>query len=350
MIRRATRLAPIMLAVLASCGEPDRPAAVEVWHGPAQRVGHLGDAQDDFNLMGQVNGNEFAYSVNGGAPRPFTVSFEEFGFRRLGAAGHFNLDVPVASLKEGDNVIELFTRSARSEASATTTVHRFMEGAAELPFTAQWGEVQHLQDVGQLVDGHWKVASGVLHSEGALYDRLFLIGNRSWSDYRVTTTVTVHRVPEKNGPKSGGSGLGFILRFAGHSVTPPRFPEAQPKWGYQPLGAITWLRWSKENPKADPVRQFYRGDRDESKDAGPLAGFSTGSRYGITAECVTSPDDPATTTYRLRVWPADRAEPEGWDYEIEQTSDTALRGGGVALVAHHVDVSFGDVKVESPGR
>jgi hypothetical protein len=39
-------------------------------------------------------------------------------------------------------------------------------------------------------------------------------------------------------------------------------------------------------------------------------------------------------------------EPPFWDWEHVQVSREALRRGGVALVAHHVDASFGDIAVE----
>ena len=29
---------------------------VEIWHGPRQRIGHLGNAQGHFNVLGQVDG------------------------------------------------------------------------------------------------------------------------------------------------------------------------------------------------------------------------------------------------------------------------------------------------------
>jgi hypothetical protein len=330
---------------LAGCGEPDRPAELKIWHGAEQRVGHLGDAQDDFNLMGVLSGNEFGYSVNGGASIPLDVSFDRFGFRRLGEAGHFNADIPISSLKPGANLIEVFTKGSENEITKKVQLVRAEAGECALPLSIQWGEVDHIQDVGQAVDGRWVVEADGLRSKEPLYDRLFLFGNRTWTDYRITTTVTVHGVPDENGPKSGGSGLGMILRFAGHSVTPPRFPDAQPKWGYQPFGGICWLRWTKGAPAVDPTRQFYRGDRDEFQDGGPLSGFAIGETYGMTAECTTSPTDPSTTTYRLRVWPKDREEPEGWDFQVEQSSESALRAGGVALVAHHVDVTFGDVRI-----
>lgn len=46
-----------LLAVLGLSAQPGPPPAaraIEVWHGDTQKVGHLGDAQDDFNLMGRV--------------------------------------------------------------------------------------------------------------------------------------------------------------------------------------------------------------------------------------------------------------------------------------------------------
>ena len=333
--------------VLVGCGEPDRPASIEIWHGAEQSIGHLGDAQDDFNLMGVVNGNGFSYSVNGGASVPLSVSFDPFGFRRRGAAGHFNADIPIASLLPGENLIEVIAQGADANAVGSVKLHRKEEGASPLPLTIDWSQTQHPQEAGQMVDGRWIIEDTGLRSEMPLYDRVFLMGNRTWVDYRITTSVTVHAVPGETGPKSGGSGLGFIMRFAGHSISPPRFPDAQPKWGYQPFGAICWLRWTKGAPDVDPTRQFYRGDRDEFQDGGPLSGFGLGKTYGMTAECVTSPADPNTTTYRLRIWPAERDEPKGWDYQIEQASDSALGAGGVALVAHHVDVTFGDVSVQA---
>lgn len=340
-----TLLAAGTSTLLAGCGEPDRPAELVVWHGAEQRVGHLGDAQDDFNLMGVVNGNEFSYSVNGDQRVPLEVSFEPFGFRRRGAPGHFNADIPISALKAGENFIDVFAQGSDKEMRSRVQLNRATEGESPLPMTIDWNEIGHPQDVGQLVDGLWAIEDAGLRSATPLYDRLFLIGNRTWTDYRISSSITVHGVPDENGPKSGGSGLGFILRFAGHSVSEPRFPDAQPKWGYQPFGGICWLRWEKDQPSIDPTRQFYRGDRDEFQDAGPLPGFKLGKTYGITAECETSESDPTTTIYRLRVWPAELEEPEGWDFQVEQTSDAALRKGGVALVAHHVDVTFGGVSV-----
>ena len=36
--------------------QQENPLQIHIWHGLLQKVGHLGYAQDDFNLMGNVAG------------------------------------------------------------------------------------------------------------------------------------------------------------------------------------------------------------------------------------------------------------------------------------------------------
>ena len=38
-------------------------------------------------------------------------------------------------------------------------------------------------------------------------------------------------------------------------------------------------------------------------------------------------------------------EPDGWAWTVTQASPHALRRGGLVLLAHHVDATFGDVRV-----
>ena len=38
-----------------------------------------------------------------------------------------------------------------------------------------------------------------------------------------------------------------------------------------------------------------------------------------------------------------------WSFQVTQESSLALRTGGVALVAHHVDATFGDVTITALG-
>ena len=97
---------------------------IEVWHGSQQKVGHLGEAQADFNLIGRVKEPSdllsLQYAVNDDTP----VELNFHGYRRLAADGHFNADIPIAALRHGPNTIELKGRFADgSRGRQVVTVH-----------------------------------------------------------------------------------------------------------------------------------------------------------------------------------------------------------------------------------
>lgn len=341
-----------LFLVLISCAERPEGPALDVWHGNRQKVGHLGIAQDDFNLMGAVFGPapiaSLSYSLNGAAPVRLTVGEGPFGFRRLAGPGHFNAEIPIANLRRGVNTVVLAATDAHGrETTETVTVER-LEGSYPLPARIDWSKVTDPQEVGQYVDGRWLLTSTGLRTQHMGYDRIFLIGEKSWKDYQVTVEVTIHRVARETSENSGGNGLGVVLRFAGHVAGGPRnFPEAQPKWGYQPFGAIGWLRWQKGKPEAPPTKQFYRGDNDQRSGHGAFP-VELERTYVMKLACRTLPDDPSAagiTRFSFKIWPREEPEPAKWDWEEIQTSEHALRQGAVALLAHHVDATFGDVAV-----
>jgi hypothetical protein len=308
-------------------------------------VGQCGDLQDDFNLTGHVEAwrelDTLFYSINGAAPTPLAFR----AYRRLAADGDFNADIPIARLKPGRNDVRITAtyRSGKREEKTVTVEKR--TGATNLPVKIEWAKVRHPLDVGQIVDGRWAIEEGGPRTKEAGYDRVFLIGERWWRNYEVKTTMTVHAVSPATSPLSGGNGVGVILRFAGHVTGGPRaFPSGQPKWGYQPFGAIGWLRWPAPGA-AKPAKQFYPGDSDAMRDMAPFPEFATGVRYAVRFGC----EGGETTRYRFKLWNAGEAEPAAWDWEVHQTSATALRSGGAVLLAHHVDVTFGDVEVRGGG-
>jgi hypothetical protein len=321
---------------------------IELWHGDLRRVGHLGDLQDDFNITGHVEPwrelDLLQYRINGGHPIP--LAFRKF--RRLARDGDFNADVPIGLLSSGKNTITLEAqcRDGRRARKEVTVIRE--SGSSPLPLDLRWRKVRHVDEAGQAVDGEWLLTPEGLRTARPGYDRIFLIGERSWRDYEVRTTVTVHSVEKETTPYSGGSGVGLILRFAGHVTGGPRsFPSGQPKWGYQPFGAIAWIRWSKQDTSRAPVLQFYRGDSDQTVDYGSFpveAGVSLGMRFA----CRTLPEKQegvGVTEYRFRIWRLPSQEPDSWTWSYVQTSRDALRQGGLALLAHHADVTFGDLCV-----
>ena len=342
-----------LLCALCSCSGPEGGPVIEVWHGSAQKVGHLGSAQDDFNLMGSVHGPaaiaSLTYSLNGGAPAPLTTGEGPFGFRRLAGPGFFNADIAISRLRPGRNIVVLSATDSEGGSSTETVTVSLRTGSYPLPVFIDWEIVTDPQEAGQYVDGRWGLEAGGLRTLHMGYDRVFLIGEKHWQDYEVSVPVTINEVSAVTAPRSGGNGVGIILRFAGHVVGGHRdFPEAQPKWGYQPFGAIAWLRWEKDKPREAPRKQFYRGDNDKRihHERYPVV---TGRTYRMKAACQTLPDDPGgfgVTKYSFKIWMDGEPEPAAWDWEETQVSEHALRRGGVALLAHHVDATFGNVSIE----
>jgi hypothetical protein len=320
---------------------------IEIWHGTQQKVGHLGRSQADFNLMGRVEEPQNLLSLQYSLNQAIPIELNFRAYRRVALDGHFNADIPIAALVPGANTIEIEARFADGGVGRQAVTVERLFGASPLPLDIDWSTVSDPQDVGQYVDGHWRVGEYGLRPAQVGYDRLFLIGDETWRDYQVTAMVTVHEVAPDTGPFSGGNGLGFVMRFTGHVVGGPhRFPIAQPKWGYQPTGAIAWLRWQRGS-EGRAFRQFLRGDSNEKSNYGKAA-VRAGETYVLKALCQSLPDDAegrGVTRYAFKVWPAAAAEPLDWDWEHVQASRDALRRGGVALVAHHVDASFGAISV-----
>lgn len=323
---------------------------IEIWHGARQRVGHLGNAQADFNLMGHIEDHSaidsLCYRINGGKAIALGLGRAPNGFgdgRRLARSGHFNADIPIAQLRDGDNHVEVVATDGSGEEATARAVVEKCTGSGRLPCAIRWSATQNPQDVGQYVDGHWAVGPRGLRTQHTGYDRIFLLGSDAWSDYQITVPVTIHAVDPLLGPHSGDNGLGLVMRFAGHAVdNRSDGSTAQPKWEYLPFGAIAWLRW-KDGPDMPPQKQFYRGDSDERRNFGECP-VTEGKTYVFKAACKRV--GPSASTYCCAVWPASEDEPRAWDWLVEQKDERVRPHGGVALLAHHVNASFGDIEVE----
>jgi len=320
---------------------PHAAPRIEVWHGLRHRCGHLGTVQDDFNLTGHIYAqspiSEFSCSVNGGPPRRLRLA----RFRRIVEDGDFNADIPIATLRPGENKVVL-TATDRMGAMAATevTVVRHTGGSYPLPATIGWNSVKDPEDVGQYTDGKWTCGPEGLRTAQIGYDRSFLVGNTTWRDYEVSAPVTIHGLSKRNGAQSWTvRHAGFCLRWAGHS-TENNHPGEQPKWGLHPRGGIVWLTIQKG--KFPPVRQFYSGDSERFQTFDPFP-IRFARPFWMKGRCETL--EPAVSRYSFKVWDVDAAEPAGWDFQVVQDSPTALRSGGVALIAHELDVTFGDIQV-----
>jgi hypothetical protein len=175
-------------------------ARIQIWHGTEQKVGHFGDAQDDFNLIGHVEEPHKLLSLQYALNDSIPVELNFRSYRRLAMHGHFNADIPIAALAPGLNTIEINGRFVDGvEARRVVSLTR-LSGSTSLPLHVVWSEVTDPQDVGQYVDGHWRLGEHGLRTAHVGYDRLFLFGDRTWQDYQITAIVTVHDVAAETGP------------------------------------------------------------------------------------------------------------------------------------------------------
>jgi len=319
---------------------------IEVWNGKNNRVGHLGDVQDDFNVPGHVYSkyplSSFTYSLNGGEDVPLNT----FVYRRIVNQGDFNADIPVAMMKTGVNIIKLKAVNIHNQsAESVVKVTKTAKGEYPFPVNIHWSSVRNIEDVGHCSDGRWEVGPDGLRTVQIGYDRVFLIGNKKWKDYEVACKVTIHGLSKKNGPQSWiVRHAGFCLRWSGHSLEDNK-PGDQPKWGLHPRGGIVWL--TIVDGKFPPIRQFYPGDSESSKTFEPFT-VSPRKPFWMKGRCETLPDNndgAGVTKYSFKVWDVGTDEPAEWDYQEIQTSAKALRTGGCALVAHELDASFGDISI-----
>jgi len=337
-----------LLAGLSGGRADSQAPAFSIWQGDMQRIGHLGDAQKDFNVVGHIEPwqevTKLDWRLNSRGAKAMTFR----AFRRLVSDGDFNADIPISFMVLGTNRVQLTARFRDGRTLERTVLVEKATGSRPLPCHIRWRDLQNVQDAGQVVDGKWGIEGGRLRTLQTGYDRVFLIGERNWRDYQVRSSFVINSLSRETTALSGGNGVGFIFRFCGHVVGGPRqFPAAQPKWGYQPFGAIGWLRWDKGKPDVPPVKQFYAGHNDRELGFGRFP-VKPGRVYSVLLACETQPDDPqgrGVTRYSFKIWDAEQPEPAAWDWQRVQTSETALRRGGLALVAHHADVSFGDLDI-----
>jgi hypothetical protein len=323
------------------------PPVITIWHGTSQAVGHLGYQQHDFNVLGNASDlsgiSSLSYTLNGGSAVALTVGPDG---RRLDDVGDFNADIPLTSLQSGINNIVIYaTDGSGNNASRSMTVN-YLSGSYPLPTYIDWSALSSVQSAIQYVDGLWGKDGGNLRTQQIGYDRIVLIGDTAWQDYEISCPVTINGL-EEPGPLSGGAGLGFYMRFTGYIVGGFRnFPDVQPKWGYQPAGGIGWLRWENGTDQA-PFIQFYPGDSDNANNSAGQFPITVGSTYNMKMRCETlddAPDGDGVTRYSFKIWQGSN-EPANWNFSIVQESQYALRKGGVGLLSHHVDASFGDVTV-----
>jgi hypothetical protein len=354
---RPMRSAAVLLAVAWSVGacsaiglggdgcpssELDSPG-LDIWYGDLQRVGHIGQPQTWFNVLGSVDEPDRAEALvarlNGGPPRDISIGPDD---RRLAFSGDFNIDLRVAELRDGPNEVAVeFEECDGRVGERLVTVLREPGAAVTEAAVLDWTTAASIDELGQVVDGRWHLDDGLRTSEPA-YDRLIAVGDVEWSDYDVTVPITVHAIDETGlGRETSGwgAGVGLITHWTGHGDRPVE--GWQPATGWYPYGAIGWFWWHAD----DAARLRLDGNEAtviaEAEDDTPPP---IGQTFFLRLRVESAPD--GGSTYSLKSWPATGEEPEGWDLSGPGAAGGPTQGS-LLLVAHHVDATFGPVSIDS---
>lgn len=333
---------------------------ITVWYESDLKFGQLGNPQQWANIHGNVSGVaknnlDLSYTLNGGPSNSLAVGAD---VRRLSRNGDFNIELDVASLQQGTNTVVIRAENtATSEVTNKNVTFNYQTGNTwPSSFVANWGTASSIYDVANVVDGEWTIqGDGTLRpldvATGTTpvldYDRLVAIGDMSWTDYQVTVPLTIHGIDSASGFgfPSFGPGVGLILRWNGHY----QVAGEQPRTGWEKLGALGWYRWSDVSTAGLQMIGYSFGNYPGG---GNVLYQNSNVQLAYDTEYIMKMNVDTTAggaIYRFRVWRSDLPEPDEWHMvgTLDNVDDAGHpAGGSMVLVAHHVDVSFGNVTTQ----
>ncbi len=316
--------------------EPEAPI-FNVWYGTTQKFGQLGNPQQWVNVIGNVAGidssDTMTYKLNNGPVKDLWIGPKG---NRLDALGDFNIEIDYADLNPGNNKVEIMATDGVSPTMATVNVNYTAGKTWDSNTIVDWGSSTDIQDLAQVVDGYWQLSgnSVVIDSNNYGYDRLLAVGDETWQDYEISVPVTVYGLdPAGYQGASNGPGVGFIMRWLGHS----KIESEQPNGDFERTGAIGWYRWAPDLTEALELRGY---DWKRGTSFSQVMEFNTEYIFKMSVQSI--PGDAAY--YRLKFWRASNPEPSQWTLQ-GFGSETAPDAGSLLLVAHHVDAKFGQVTV-----
>ena len=340
----AGNVAPKTFSVTTLAGGTGDGPEFELWHGDEASFGNTGNSQRWVNITGRltsVSGTAtLTYQLNNGAVRTAGIAADT---SRIENTNDFNIDLLTSSLVPGTNTVRL--SATDNLGTRIRTVSFDYTDLAENPSTllaVDWSEAASIDSVGAVSDGAWAIQNGTLRTLDFGYDRLMTLGDTSWTDYEVRTAFTYNSINAgADGPSSNGPGVGVFLRWNGHNDFVE--PGSQPQQGFvpdgsnpDPIGAIAW--WRDQAGATPPQRQIT----DSSATVMDSDSFTLtqGQTYNIRAQAEGG-------RYRVKIWQSGTSEPGTW--LSHGSTGTASKSGAIALVAHEMDISFGDVLVTPLG-
>jgi hypothetical protein len=335
----------ILAALLVATPVPLDPD-ITFWYGPDQVFGELGNPQYQINILGNVQSEaglmQLSYSLDGGPELPLNFGPDT---RRLLHPGDFNIELFLDDLAAGGH--EVVVRAVDNDLNQVSKALDFTvmpESVWPIPYTAKWALAPDVPSAAQPVDGRWVYVAGGVRCPLVGYDRLLAIGDTTWTNYEVRVPITIHSIdPAGYNPPSITPGIGIVMRWTGHTDT--MNPGSQPSVGYWPVGGVGEYVYHLDQCGARLQlygNQFILGDQDDECEQ---LQFNVTYIWKMRVQTLEN----GTHEYKLKVWEQGQGEPSAWKLSmIEDASQPA--NGCLLLLAHHVDATFGNVKITFPGE
>ncbi len=319
---------------------------ISVWYGDNQIFGVPGLPQRQINILGNVrNTTTLTYQLNGGEVKSLSIGSDA---RRLYNPGDFVIDLMDSELLNGSNTLLITAYGSNTvthEVNFTYTRNQIWPEIVDINWNT--GSIQTLA---QIVDGKWELTPEGIRTTEIGYDRLIAIGDMGWRDYEVVANLTIHSKDDAGfEDPSYGPAVGVLMRWTGHTDKPVICE--QPKCGWQPFGTIAWYRWlDPEQP--DKGQLYLYMNSSASQYASPSKQLSFGTPYIFKVRVETLVN--GQSIYKFKVWQQGDDEPDSWDVFAYDRGNEYATGdpsaGSILLLAHHVDVTFGDVSVSPLGN
>lgn len=327
-------------ATLAGLPAAAQEAAVDLWYGSRQYFGQQGEPQRWINVLGTVSDAahiaSLTYRLNDGVADTLSIGSD---LHRLAQPGDFNVELPWDAVQPGENDLVVTARYDDGRlATARTTVVVARGNTWPLPYRVDFTEVDTLQDVVQIIDGHWALTDDGVRTVTPYYDRVIGMGDSTWHDYEARVRLTIHGfTPSEPGPPTYNvTHMGVAMRWRGHHPD-----EHQPNRKWYPMGSQGELLL-QALPDSSRYRILFGSEHPTvvGERAFPVA---MDQQRWIRTQVRTL--DDGSTLYRYKTWPVGEAEPSAWHAEGMEPEHLDYSSGSLLLVPHNSDVTIHEVSV-----
>lgn len=319
---------------------------INVWYGSNQSYGGIGLPQPWINILGNITLDPgqtmgqitLTYSVNGGAEEPLSIGYDPLLRTRLYNTGDFNIELDAGALLTGSpNEVKIKATDGLTTINKTVMVDYTSGNVWPIPYVADWSTASSVLDLGQVVDGLWSIQGGELRNTVPGYDRLYAMGDPSWTAYEVTVPVTVSSLNMAEwGSPSNGAGIGLIAGWQGHF----QLADEQPREGWRRLQALAWFKWNPNGKSGFELRGFGGRFLVQNDEAQIELNQTYIFKLSVQPPSITG----MPSTYRFKYWPEGQPEPATWLMKSQGVVGEPV-SGSLLLVAHQLQASFGTVTV-----